>query len=373
MPEEATAPSVPAVDRALDILETIAESDGPLSTAGLQAHVDGSRSGLYSLIGTLRRRGYIQTVDGRHELGAAAIELASNRSPIVETLLEAFRRDIAPLDETIALVMFEGGRSVVVGQRQSDRPLRVVFSAGDRIELGAEASFLGDWEPPEDFMGIAIASSDGRTEIAAPICQDGVEPIAALVVAVPNHRASSDTIDRIGVSVRQSAALLSHRLGAVVYQPFRRAETAVVESVRSLTDEEIEGFLDGLWGAQLACVRQDGTPHLIPLWYEWDSERMWMAASPGASWATHVLENPRVSVTLDEPWAPLRRVFVIGNAAEVPDGQVPGGVSGLRDRLARRYLGKGASVGGDHGWRAFTVTPETVTGRQGLGLGAAAR
>ena len=60
---------------------------------------------------------------------------------------------------------------------------------------------------------------------------------------------------------------------------------------RDLTDAELKELPAGLWGAQLACVRQDGTPHVVPLWYEWDGDAFWLAASPGASWQVHVAER----------------------------------------------------------------------------------
>src|SRR5690606_35040806 len=95
-----------------------------------------------------------------------------------------------------------------------------------------------------------------------------------------------------------------------------------------------------------ACVRQDGTPHVLPLWYEWDGEQVWLVASPGAQWKEYVTagaaESSRVSLTIDEPWPPLRRAFIVGEAQIVPASETPGGLQGLRQRLAVRYLGRGA-------------------------------
>src|SRR5690606_22461237 len=140
---------------------------------------------------------------------------------------------------------------------------------------------------------------------------------------------------------------------------------------QELSREEIDEFLSGLWGAQLACVRSDGTPHVVPLWYEWDGEVMWVAASPGASWRGYVAETPQVSVTLDEPWSPLRRVFLTGRAEEVPEDAVDGGLEGLRRRLAVRYLGRGADrqpeLSDTDGWVAVRIVPDRILGRQGLG------
>ena len=118
-------------------------------------------------------------------------------------------------------------------------------------------------------------------------------------------------------------------------------------------------------------MRDDGTPHVVPLWYEWDGAAFWLAASPGASWQAYVADRGRVSLTLDEPWPPLRRAFVDGVAERVEDGDIPGGLAGLRRRLALRYLGNGADrqpgLSDTAGWGAFRVVPERMHGRQGLG------
>ena len=82
-------------------------------------------------------------------------------------------------------------------------------------------------------------------------------------------------------------------------------------------------------------------------------------------------ETGRVSLTIDEPWPPLRRAFVVGAAAAVPASQIPGGLAGLRRRLAVRYLGQGADQQPElcqiEGWTAVQITPQRLTGQQGLG------
>jgi hypothetical protein len=77
-----------------------------------------------------------------------------------------------------------------------------------------------------------------------------------------------------------------------------------------------------------------------------------------------------VSLTVDEPWPPLRRALIVGDAHG--GATVPGGVTGLRQRLAARYLGQGAAqqvnANGTR-WEAFRIEPERISGYQGLGEG----
>ncbi len=99
-------------------------------------------------------------------------------------------------------------------------------------------------------------------------------------------------------------------------------------------------FLQGPWTARLAVVRPDGQPHVIPVWQEWDGEVFTIIAWKGSQWAEHLLQNPNVSLTIDEPWPPLRRVVVRGQAAPLNHGDDIPGLEALVQRLTRRYLAR---------------------------------
>jgi len=372
---------VPASQRTLRVLETLAAEPEGLSTAELLEEVEGSRSGLYALLNTLRARDYIVSDEGRHRLGPALWRLVPDRPRDMETLIAAFNEEISAgnLGETVALTWPHHGGTIVVAEIQSDRPVRVVYPVGTtRPPAAADASLFAAAGPGDhDELGTirrrgsAALRGDDLAEIATPVCRDGVQPTAALLAGIPAQRASKQATANLDREMRRLAARLSHRLGAAVYQPYGWATPEPVGPSRELDATELDDFLSGLWGAQLACVRSDGTPHVVPLWYEWDGEAIWLAASPGSSWRAYVADNPEVSVTLDEPWPPLRRVFLSGSATEVPDNEVPGGLAGLRLRLATRYLGKGAERHAElsdvEGWMAVRIVPDRMHGRQGLG------
>nr|WP_274387823.1 pyridoxamine 5'-phosphate oxidase family protein [Salsipaludibacter albus] len=145
-----------------------------------------------------------------------------------------------------------------------------------------------------------------------------------------------------------------------------------------MAPDEVEELLRGRHGAQLACLREDGTPHVVPLWFDWDGESMWLTASPGASWAGYVGTGSHVSLNVEEPWPALRRVFVTGWAEPVTtdevDRLVDGGLDGLRRRMAARHLGaeqaRSMVTSGD-GWTAIRVVPDRIHGRAGLAEAAA--
>lgn len=381
MSEQDYSRHVPAVDRALDLLEAVATTTDGLTSADLLEEIAGSRSGLYALINTLGDRGYLHSEAGRHRLGPRLAELMPARSDLLDDLLEAFRTetDAVGIDETVALSWFEAGSAQIVAQNQSRLPVRVVFSPGSQRRAdSADALVMTAGEAGEGPLlgsirrtGTARSVDDEKLEIAVPVCRDGVRPVAALVIGIPTHRTGPELLEGASTRLRRLAAVISHRIGAVVYQPYGWAASESVGPTCDLSPAELDQFLAGLWGAQLACVRPDGTPHVVPLWYEWDGAAMWMAASPGSSWRQHIIESPRVSVTLDEPWPPLRRAFLTGTAVEVDDAIIDGGIAGLRRRLAVRYLGRGATRRHEltdvDGWRAVRITPERLHGRKGLG------
>lgn len=209
-------------------------------------------------------------------------------------------------------------------------------------------------------------------ELAAPVCVDGVQPVASLVLTIPSFRATPERRASHLQPLRQAAARLSYRMGAPVYQPYGWVSGEPIGPKVPLEDSEIEQFLQGPWSARLACVRRSGAPHVIPIWYEWANQCMWVTASPDANWKTYVAAGQQVSLTVDEPWPPLRRALIAGHAEPVASRDIPGGLAGLRSRLATRYMGQGAETRAEfrqiRGWQAFRIVPHKITGLQGLGL-----
>jgi len=50
----------------------------------------------------------------------------------------------------------------------------------------------------------------------------------------------------------------------------------------------------------LSTVREDGRPHLVPVWFSWDGERVVVASKPDAVKVRNVRANPQVMVALGE-------------------------------------------------------------------------
>ncbi len=381
------AKQVPAAERVLRLLETLAAAPEGLSAGELEETLQFSRSSLFALLNTLKARNYIEQSDSRsrYRLGPALYALLPAQRPDLAPLLDAFQvdADITRLDETVALTRLDGAETIVIAQRESAQPVRVVLRVGQRrpAQSTADGRVLLTGLPPDTLspklttvaaqiyqLGYAQTRHDDIAEIAYPICPDGYKPGAALLVSLPAYR--WQPAETLFQTLRHTAARLSYRLGAPVYQPYGQSAIKSVESTTLLSPVDLADFLRGAWGARLACIRPDGAPHVVPLWYEWDGQHFWVTASPAANWSLYIRQNPWVSITIDEPWPPLRRALIVGQAQPAAEADIPGGIAGLRQRLTHRYLGRGASLGPTNSqgqWQAFKIEPQKITGQQGLG------
>lgn len=387
---------VPAAERTLDVLEALAAAPAGLSAAELLEQLQLSRSALFALLNTLKTRRYVEQLDqrGRYRLGPALWTLLPGRQSGLETLIETFytQTDLATLPETVALAWLDSTETVIIAQIESRRPVRAVFQPGERrpaqttaaglvllagLRRGVVEHLLAEASAALEAVllrvqkeGWAVTETEETVELACPVCPDGTQPTAALLLNIPTCRYRPEA-DNLIKPLRQGAAQLSYRLGAPVYQPYGWSVGEPLGPTTLITPVELEQFLQGAWGARLACLRQDGVPHVIPLWYEWDGRFVWVTASPDAYWKAYVRDNNRVSLTIDEPWPPLRRVLITGRIEPVTEGEIRGGLAGLRRRLAGRYLGKGAdtetTLQQSAGWEAFRLTPDKITGQRGLG------
>jgi nitroimidazol reductase NimA-like FMN-containing flavoprotein (pyridoxamine 5'-phosphate oxidase superfamily) len=98
---------------------------------------------------------------------------------------------------------------------------------------------------------------------------------------------------------------------------------------------------------------------VIPVWQEWDGDHFHVIAWQGSQWSEYLLQNPSVSLTVDEPWPPLRRVVVRGQAQSLEPDQGGLDTASLLDRMSRRYLGQAYSGQAGQVQRSFRISPNT--------------
>jgi PPOX class probable F420-dependent enzyme len=100
----------------------------------------------------------------------------------------------------------------------------------------------------------------------------------------------------------------------------------------------IDGLLSTASTVWLSTVRPDGTPHLVPIWFSWDGEQLFVASKPEARKVRNLRSNPRLMLALGEPDEDFD-VGLIEARAELPsirtaDLLPAGHLAKYRDRMA---------------------------------------
>ena len=372
---------VPGAERALRLVELLLERSEGWTPQELLIELDLSRSSLFALLKAFKSLGCVEQSGprGRYVAGPRLNAWRAPKPFSNQNLLAAFyqeaetasaraAREGAPR-ETLALALPTAARGLQIAA-QVESPAQVRAALGERLtdaELPSAAQVL-DPSPPREIAARGYAAHRGGeiASLALPLCRDGRTPEAALVLAAPAFRWEPGALEAAYLAgLREMAARLSHRMGAPFYAPYQSGIEGPLQSASSMEGPAIGEFLQGPYPARLACVRPDGRPHVIPVWQEWNGEHFSVIAWRGSQWSDYVLANPSVSLTVDEPWMPLRRVVVSGTASPLDLSAAE--MERLLERVTRRYLGRAAVPGFAAQVRgAFCIQPETMRGWQGL-------
>jgi nitroimidazol reductase NimA-like FMN-containing flavoprotein (pyridoxamine 5'-phosphate oxidase superfamily) len=164
------------------------------------------------------------------------------------------------------------------------------------------------------------------------------------------------------VSAARQASLA---LGCADYRPY--ADTgAGLGACAGLQGLELDAFLAEPWLASLACLRENGYPYTVPVWYEWRDGAFWLVPRAGSRWAEYVQLHPQVSMTISEAAPPFRRVLVEGLAELAPRAAA----AAIERRMAQRYLGPHADSyfrqQAGRAEAAIRIVPEKLTSWTGL-------
>jgi len=130
-----------------------------------------------------------------------------------------------------------------------------------------------------------------------------------------------------------------------------------------MTEEEYRSFLlEGARTAILATVRADGRPHVAPIWFDLDGDRLVFTTGESTVKGRNMRRDPRVSLCIDEEKPPFHFVLIEGTAeltADDPD------LLYWATRLGGRYMG--ADRAEDYGRRnavqgelLVRITPQKI-------------
>lgn len=258
---------MPAVSRALTLLDRLAQQREPMSLAKLAAELALPKSSVHGLCSTLMSFGYLR----RQPDGAFLI------GPRVMGLAEAFvsgtdvAREFAALwddpgsapEETVVLSVLNGADALYVAVRNSARPLGLAFNVGMRLPaylsgsgkamlafqppavvralyadglstqltqkglrdvdaLMAELALIGERGYSVDDEGVR----EGVFSFGAPVFNAAGDAVAGVAVCINKALLGADGGERHRLATLTVARTLSQRLGADVSGARTRSKTA---------------------------------------------------------------------------------------------------------------------------------------------------
>lgn len=130
-----------------------------------------------------------------------------------------------------------------------------------------------------------------------------------------------------------------------------------------MSPAHLETFLRETRIAKLAYLHADGTPTIVPIWFEWDGGVARMFTSRTSRKARRLAEEPRVALSVEEPVGVRERWVTIEGTCAISDE----GTVALIERLARRYYEPAKAEETIREWTAdpsvwvtLTITPTRV-------------
>ncbi|RPF19981.1 PPOX class F420-dependent oxidoreductase [Myceligenerans xiligouense] len=103
-------------------------------------------------------------------------------------------------------------------------------------------------------------------------------------------------------------------------------------TIHSLARELVAGTNIG----HLATLSPDGSPHSVPLWVDWEGDRLLFLTGPDSRKARNLAADPRVALSLLDSATPLRSAWLRGRVVRVVDGEEGWA---LVDRLSAKFTG----------------------------------
>ncbi len=101
-----------------------------------------------------------------------------------------------------------------------------------------------------------------------------------------------------------------------------------------LTEKQAQLFLDKNFGS-LATIRDDGTPHVTPVWVDYDGERVVFNTATGRAKWRHMRRDPRVTIEVTSLEDPYQYVTVTGTV-ELEESEE---ANRHIDKLSEKYTG----------------------------------
>ncbi len=246
--------TIRALDRAIDVLEALANSDG-LILSDLSRQLEQSPATLYRALSTLEERELVETDPQTQawHIGPMAYKLGAaflRRSSVIERSRPIMRELMLATGETSNLGIERQGEVMFVSQVETHESIRAFFPPGtlspmhasgigkallscysaDRLTAYAQRTKLRKFtfktistaEELREEMSLIRArgwafddeeKTEGMRCIAAPIRNMYGEAVAGISVSGPTNRLSDTKVARVSEEVTQAAKRIEHDIG----------------------------------------------------------------------------------------------------------------------------------------------------------------
>lgn len=193
---------VPAVTRALDIMELFLDGDGTLSAPDIVRELGLPRTTVHELVTTLAARSYLVAVPeqpGRYRLGLRTYQLGSRYAEQLDLAAEGQRvaREVAETcDETVHVAILEDIDVIYIAKVDSTHAVRMVSATGRR--LPAHCTSVGK---------MLLASLDEEElETRLEECEELIALTPDSITGLDALRAELDTVRAMGIAVEHREA-----------------------------------------------------------------------------------------------------------------------------------------------------------------------
>ncbi len=158
---------VPSVDRAVALLDVLAEADESVALADLQRRTGFPKSSLHGLLHTLTQLGLIYRNDEqRYSLGSKCLQWAdayAHQTRVIQAFNEATRSLAALQEETVMLAVLQKANVQYLGCREGNRSLAVKFRVGGSFPAACTST------------GKAILATLANEKVRALVAEHGLQ------------------------------------------------------------------------------------------------------------------------------------------------------------------------------------------------------
>lgn len=206
--------AVPALDKAIDILELLAEQSGGLSQGAIAEAVGRSASQIFRVLQRLERRGWIVRESGLYLLSTRMFDLA-HRQPALRGLIAAALPAMRELSEGVHqscnLSVLDADRVRVIAQVESPAEFGFRVRVGAQFPTDTPAGQVLSGASSGAFLRQADSLQPGIIDLVVPVLSQELV-IAAITVPYIATSYSEPTVDEVALRVIAAGEQVSSRL-----------------------------------------------------------------------------------------------------------------------------------------------------------------